>query len=347
MINEARARVSPGYLSEINFWIKWHYSRNVPGIHRPFDTADIQDYLRYRSSKTKGFAGILSALKQMGMHSGYTLHSSKYQQPSTQFQLLQDTIRKLKKQRRDAGLDNGINQAIGAGRFGIALLLSAFACYSFKKFLRLNQRQRENIVTLCMTYSGCMRFGLFHHAVPMQFHITFVAHTNAYRLEATWRKTHKSNRPYAITFPLQNTPDSPGFIVQHPSGPTVVTTGTIIHWYIRAAQIQPPPNNVSFLPMLSATTNRRRMFSTWLKAMFTLVLPHGSTIPTRIRPHSGRAGWVSDRVRAQVPAETIMSEGRWASRAAMQSYIRTLIRDLCRSNNFRYIPKSVRREWSF
>ena len=199
------------------------------------------------------------------------------------------------------------------------MMLSAFACYSFKKFRRLNPRHRENIVILCMTYSGCMRFGLFHHAVPRRFQVTFVAHTNAYRLEATWRKTHKSNRPYAINVPLDSSPDSPGFIVQHPSGPTVVTTGMLIHWLIRAAPDQ-QSHDSSFFPTLSTTPNRRLMFSSWLKAMFTMTLPHGSTIPARIRPHSGRAGWVSDRVRSQVPAETIMSEGRWASRAAMQSY---------------------------
>ena len=165
-------------------------------------------------------------------------------------------------------MDNGVNQAIGVGRFAIALLLSAFACYSFKKFCRLNPRHRENIIMLCMTYSGCMRFGLFHHSPPTRFQVTFVAHTNDYRLEATWRKTHKSNRPYAINFPVDDTPDSPGFLVQHPSGPTVVSTGTLIHWYIRAAQSQQPNN--AFFPMLNATPNRRLMFSTWMKAMFTL-----------------------------------------------------------------------------
>ena len=41
-----------------------------------------------------------------------------------------------------------------------------------------------------------------------------------------------------------------------------------------------------------------------------------------------------------------MSEGRWDSRQAMQTYIRTMLRDLCRTNNFRYIAKAIRRHWS-
>ena len=342
-----RSRLSPGYISEVNMWIKFHEGYHVPGIHMIFDTADIQDYLRFRSIKTKGLAGILSALKQMGMLCGYSLHSSKYQQPSAQFQVLQHTITKLKKQRRAKGLDNGVNQALTLGKFGIGLLLSALSCYSYKQFRRLNQSHRENITILCMTYSGCARFGLFNHAVPMSSHVTFVGHSSAYRLEATWRKTNKSNRPYTITFPLAATANSPGFVVQHPSGPTVVTTGLVIHWYIRTMEEQllhagPQP----FFPNLHAAPDRRHLFSTWLKAMFSLLLPHGSPLPARIRPHSGRAGWVSDRVRAQAPAETIMSEGRWASRPAMQTYIRTMLRDLCRTNNFRYIPKKVCRDWS-
>ena len=342
-----KSRLSPGYRSEVNMWIKFHGQYHVPGIHMIFDTSDIQDYLRFRAAKTKGFAGILSALKQMGMLCGYSLHSSKYQQPSAQFQVLQHTINKLRKQRRDQGLDNGVNQAIALGKFGIGLLLSALSCYSYKQFRRLNQAHRENLTVLGMIYSGCARFGLFHYEIPKSTQITFVGHSNAYRLEATWRKTHKSNRPYSINFPLAATADSPGFVVQHPSGPTVVTTGLLIHWYTRTMEEQLLSEGTQpFFPTLHAQPDRRHSFSKWLKDMFKLLLPQGSAIPTRIRPHSPRAGWVCDRVRAQVPAETIMAEGRWGSRQAMQQYIRTMLRDLCRTNNFRYIAKQVRRHWA-
>ena len=98
---------------------------------------------------------------------------------------------------------------------------------------------------------------------------------------------------------------------------------------------------------MAATTDRRGLFTAWLRAMFSLVLPEGSDIPRRIRPHSIRAGWVNDRVRNKIPAETIMEEGRWSSKADMYKHIHTILRDLLHSDNFRYIPKSTRHLWNF
>ena len=173
-----------------------------------FDTAGMQDYLEFRAETRKGLAGVLSALKQMGMLSGFSLHSSKFQQPSTQYQQLQHTIRKLEAKRMDEGLDAGVNQAVGVGRWGGGLLMSAFSCYSYKKFKKLGKIHQECLAIFSIMYrGGGGRFGLFQYTVPHHLHLTYAAHIHAFRLEATWRKTHKSNTPYTITVPLDPTED--------------------------------------------------------------------------------------------------------------------------------------------
>ena len=341
-------RISSSYQSEVRRWIDFHNGEPVPGIDAEFNTQGLQDYLSYRATTTKGLAGILSALKQMGMLAKFELHSSKFQQPSLMYQELQFHIHRLEKEARLQGKIKGANAAVGVGRFGNGLLLSGFSCFSYKMFKRLAPIHQECIGILSFLYrGGGGRFGLFQFTVPQHIHLTFAAHINAFRLEATWRKTHKSNTPYTITVPLDPTEDCPGFLVQHPTGPTRVTAGTLIHWYLQANDSNETTEDDPIFPIFAAAKDRRGLFTAWLRSMFTMVLPHGSTIPRRIRPHSLRAGWVNDRVRAKVPAETIMAEGRWASKAAMLTYIRAIIRDLLHSDNFRYIPKTVRHSWRF
>ena len=341
--------ISLGYVSEVRRWIKTHGGslKPCPGIDFDFDTDDVREYLGNRALTTKALSGILSALKQMGMLCGFVLHTSKFQQPSLQYQLLRHEVGNLHKARRDAGLDTGINQAVGTGKFAISQLLSAFSLFSFRQMCRLHPQHREFICQNVMQYRGCSRYGLFHYTTPKHSDLRFVEHSNCYRLSSTWRKTGKSNKPYTITYPVSAADDTDAFVVKHPSGPTMVSTGMIIHWYLRALQMHngPPTANSLLFPLTASISNRRAAFAKWLRSMYVFVLPAGSTIPQRIRPHSNRAGWATDHVRKGTNAEAIMAHGRWSSRKAMNEYIRSLVSDLCHSSAFRYIPKVIRRQW--
>ena len=77
----------------------------IPGIHVDFTDNGLKRYLDYRSRTSKCIAQILSKIKKMGQVCGFVLCTSKYQQPSLQYQVIQDHKRHLLKSRRDAGLD--------------------------------------------------------------------------------------------------------------------------------------------------------------------------------------------------------------------------------------------------
>ena len=337
-----------GYVSEVRRWIKTHgnYNDPCPGVDFDFITEDVCNYLRERAKTTKALSGVLSALKQMGMICGQVLHTSKFQQPSLQYQKLRSAVSRLHKGRRDAGLDTGVDQAIGTGRFANSLLLSGFSVFSFKYFHRIHPLHREFIVCGAMQYKSCSRFGLFNETTPLQKHLHFAAHINSYRLASTFRKTHKSNRPYSLTFPVDPSDDTDAFTVRHPAGPTMMTAGTLIHWHLRSLTHTYGNQDVNapLFPLMARLPNRRASFAKWLREMYTLVLPIGSTIPARIRPHSNRAGWLTDHARAGTSSEHMMAHGRWKSRVAMNTYIRPLVSDLCHSSAFRYIPKSIRKK---
>ena len=97
--------------------------------------------------------------------------------------------------------------------------------------------------------------------------------------------------------------------------------------------------------MLARKADRRSVYQRWLRFVYTNILPEGSTLPARIRPHSARAGWATDRSRQEVPTHTILAEGRWTDERAMRKYIRTNVRDLSTSSRHRIMPAALRKHW--
>ena len=93
--------------------------------------------------------------------------------------------------------------------------------------------------------------------------------------------------------------------------------------------------------MLETFTDKRLEYQHWLQRIFTEALPAGSPIPQLIRPHSPRAGWASDRARQETPTHTLLAEGDWNSVRVMATYIRTNVRDLSASADFRIIATTT------
>ena len=133
-------------------WIQFHSdTQHIPGIHQPFDTDDLCEYLRYRSRTTKDFSTILSKLKKMGECCNQILHNNIHQQPSLQYQKLISQIRALKKELRLSGIDDQpTNATVALGNFTISLLLAALSCRSFDNFQSLAQVHRECLTILIM-----------------------------------------------------------------------------------------------------------------------------------------------------------------------------------------------------
>ena len=124
-------------------------------------------------------------------------------------------------------------------------------------------------------------------------------------------------------------------------GAQEISAGRVILWYIRSLGPDYPESNDLF-PLMESFTDKRVVYQRWLQDMFQAALPLGSAIPPLIRPHSPRAGWATDRARQETPTHTLLAEGNWGSVRAMSTYIRTNVRDLSASADFRLIPPSIR-----
>ena len=137
---------------------------------------------------------------------------------------------------------------------------------------------------------------------------------------AKWRKTGKSNKEYAIAFPIDPLKESQRYSV-YVNGEIIITlsTGLLIRWYIRSVHGNRTRPDGPFFPHMSRP-NRRTVYTTWFKTMFTLVLPMGSPLPALIKPHSPRAGWATDRAHDNTTIMAIMAEGRWKSRKTVCDY---------------------------
>lgn len=173
--------------------------------------------------------------------------------------------------------------------------------------------------------------------------LSFASRDNAYVLTTTWRKTSKSNRPYNIRILCKPESGNPSrYALPGARGPTYVTAGKVVSWYLQSTGLMNAPGNTPLFPYLSSCADRRGKYAHWLRTMYGMILPLGSAIPHRIRPHSPRAGWASDRARQNINPHTIKLEGRWKDPQAMTKYIRTSVRDLSLSSRFRQVPNSVR-----
>ena len=318
----------------------------IPGIHRDFDTSDVERYLEHRSQTNRNVSGIESKIKKMGEKCGWILCNTRFQQPSLQFQRLRSKKADIKRQRRVAGLDDTTNEALGTGNYAITLLLSGLDIRSMPRLRGLNPVNREFTAIHVMQHKGCLRFGLFRYTNPVRGDLVFARQDQCYVLYSTWRKTRKSNRPYSIRFPVKPPASDPSrYKLPGVRGPTYVTAGKIIEWYLEASNLTHAPPDALLFPRLAQVVDRRAAYARWLHYMYTNILNPGSTIPARIRPHSARAGWATDRSRQNVATHTILAEGRWKDPRAMRQYIRTNVRDLMTSSEHRLIPATIRSNW--
>ena len=332
--------LSADYRAEAVRWVQFHPGQTlVPGIHRPFDTRDLERYLRHRSATNKDLNGILCKLKKMGAKCGFVLCTSRFQQPSLQYQQIQDIKAELNKIRLAGGLDKETNAALATGNFALTLLLSGFDARSLRRFGIMHPLHKECVTIHIMLHSGCMRFGIFRYTDILREDLTFASQDNAHRLRTTWRKNNKSNRPYYIRFPCKPPPGNPSrYALPGQRGPTYVTAGKIITWYLQSTNLMNAPGRSLLFPYLSRASDRRSTFAQWLRSVYSIILPPFSDIPRRIRPHSSRAGWATDRAKQNTNPHTIKLEGRWRDPQAMTKYVRTSVRDLCTSARHREIP---------
>ena len=335
--------LSADYRAEVVRWVQFHEGRTlIPGIHTHFHTGDLERYLAHRSKTNKDLSGLLCKLKKMGVKCGFVLCTSRFQQPSLQYQRLQCCKAELSKARREDGRDYEVNEAVASGNFAITLLLSGIDARSVQRFRPLHPIHKELTAIHVMSHGGCVRFGMFRQTNFVRGDLVFASHDNAYVLTTTWRKKGKSNRPYSIRFPCKPEPGSPArYALPGIRGPTYVTVGKIITWYLQTTGLMNAPGNSPLFPHLSHSPDRRRKYAFWLKTMYGLILPPGSDIPRRIRPHSTRAGWATDRAKQNANPHAIKLEGRWKDPKAMTKYIRTSVRDLSLSARHRRVPPSV------
>lgn len=336
--------LTPAYRKEAVRWIQFHSSdRLIPGIHVPFITSDVIDYLRARSRTTKALNAILTKLKKMGELCSQELHTSKHQQPSIQYKQLRSAVSSLLRDRRNAGLDRTSNAALAVGNFAISLLLAALRCGHYPNFMSLHQLHRECLTILAMQHSGCMRFGIFRCTTIKRCDLSYASQDASFVLSTNWSKYHSTSRSYTIRFPCQPDHLNPDnyHVMIGPQGVYDVSAGDIISWYVRSLGDDYPPYAPLF-PALEAFADKRGTYQQWLQRMFTLALPEGSAIPSLIRPHSARAGWATDRSRLETPVHTILAEGRWSDQRAMRGYIRSNVRDLSANADYRLISIEVR-----
>ena len=222
---------------------------------------------------------------------------------------------RLKKARRLAGHDAVTNEALATGNFAVTLLLSAFDVRSKRRFEKLHPTHRELIVINVMQHTGCIRFGLFRFTDILREQLMFSAHLRAQVLRATWRKTHKSNRPYSITFPMRPPPNNPArYALPGARGPTYITAGKIISWYLDITNLKDAPGHTPLFPCLALVTNRRAYYANWLKTVYKALLPPECNLHLRIRPHSNRAGWATDRARDNAHQPPYHPNGRTLER---------------------------------
>ena len=328
------------YRQEVVRWIQFHAEyREIPGIHVDFTNDSIEKYLSYRARSTKCLDHILCKLKKMGKICNHILHTSKYQQPSLQYMVIQDVKRKLRKQRREAGLDADKNEALATGHFAISMLLQGFNITCEQDFVDLHPSHREFTTLHVLQHAGCLRFGVFNNTDPERKDVKYSAVDGDYLFSSTWRKTRKSNRPFTVrikTTPTENYPAS--YRVKMLDGTATITAGQLLHWYLRSTGLINAPPSTLLFPISAMAQDRRRIYGIWLQYVYSCVLPENSPIPQRIRPHSPRAGWATDRANQNIPLTTLKLEGRWEDERSMMTYVRENLRQLCTSDDARPIP---------
>lgn len=340
-------KLSHTYRQEAVRWVQFHSEcEAIPGIHIPFNTRGVQRYLSHRARTTKCFDGIKCAIKKMGVLCGHELHTSKYQQPSIQYNQLSNHCHDLRKGRRLAGLDGTINEAIGLGNFFLSRVLASFDMRSYRRFRRCDRWHRTYAAMSVMLHPGAIRFGLFEYTDPMYEDICFRDLDDMWLLSATWRKTGKSNRPYTIRIPKRPPPNHPArYVLPGRNGPSYVTAGHIIEWYLRS---EAELGQTQFLfPLLINLPNRRSHFQTWLREVARAAIPEAADFIHLIRPHGLRAGWATNRSRQDTPSHVLAAEGRWSDIRAMLKYVRTILQDVCRTGNFRVMTEVMRASWPF
>ena len=170
-----------------------------------------------------------------------------------------------------------------------------------------------------------MRFGVFRYLRITRDQLSFVHHDRSWALKHTWAKYLTSSRTTTVRFPCEPISSSPAnyHVPNYPRGGVQeISAGRVVLWYVRSMGPDYPSDNDLF-PLLESFTDKRMEYQRWLQDTLSAALPHGSAIPTLIRPHSPRAGWVTDRARQETPTHTLMAEGNWGSVRAMSTYIRT------------------------
>jgi hypothetical protein len=282
----------------------------------------------------------------MGMVCDKELHTNSNQQPSLQYQQIQFHCNELMKARRAAGMDAIVNEALGYNNFVLSRIYAAFDIRSFRRFRRCHRVHRMYMCISAKMYVGCIRFGLFSDTDIMTEDMIFRAMDAMYLLSTIWRKTHKSNRPYTIRFPKRPPPNHPArFVLPGRNGPSYVTAGDIIEWYLRSeAELG---DNACLYPLLLDITDRRAHYMKWLREVTRAAIPESAPFIHLIRPHGLRAGWATDRSRANVPAHVLAAEGRWKNVDAMLKYVRTTLEDLCKTGNYRPLTAAMRASWPF
>ena len=336
--------LSADYRAEAVRWVQYHQDHSlVPGVHTPFSTAGLERYLAHRSATNKDLAGILCKLKKLGSRCGFVLCTSRYQQPSLQYQRLQDTKAELGKIRRLEGRDGETNEALATGNFSLTLLLSGFDTRSLRRFDILHPLHKECVTIHVMLHGGCLRFGIFRYTDILREDLSFASQDNAHVLRSSWRKKGKSNRPYFIKFFCKPPSGNPSrYALPGVRGPTYVTAGKIITWYLQSTNLMNAPGRSLLFPYLSSVSDRRATFALWLRTVYNIILPASTDIARRIRPHSSRAGWATDRARQNISTHIIKLEGRWRDPQAMTKYVRTSVRDLSTSARHRLVPHEMR-----
>ena len=207
----------------------------------------------------------------------------------------------------------------------------------------LHPVHRELLAVHINQHAGCTRFGLFINTEPKAEDVNYSTVDVSYMFVSTWRKTHKSNRPYTIRIPCRPDHDSPAmYEIRHPGGTVYLSAGDIFSFYQRCTGLLHATEDTLLYPILAGMKDRRKKYAQWLRYVYTSVLPENSTIPSRIRPHSARAGWATDRARQNTPHATRIAEGRWSDERAMMDYVRECVRDLCTTDIARIVPSTHR-----